>query len=215
MKHARRLVAGFCLVFVGVALGGCEALVDEIAQQVPKGPPPGQGGAAVPPPSSGAPGSPAQTCFGAATASAATPGGPAPSPAQCRSAGVLKQEAFDACTAQKFTLTDLQLSQPCGGDLYAGMQYTCCAPSPPPVPPLPPEPPVPPGPPVMPPPSTPGGSCRKTSEGDATSCKDTATWKGYAADACRAAGMQLVDYQTRVPCGTDAFRFVDFACCTP
>ena len=221
-------------------------------------------------------------CFGAGTAST-----PPVQPEHCRSASDWKQEAYDSCTAQKTVLVDLQLSLPCGGDLYAGMSYQCCTspPQPPVTDPGPttPPPPVPacfvgllddspvcvapdvmkgraseicaskdfrltnlglfgacsdgtsfvgakyeccapvpttpgPGPgPVPPPPSvpTPPGGCRSASEGGDSSCKDSATWRKYAAENCASTGMRLAKFQTRESCGTDLYRWSDYACCTP
>jgi hypothetical protein len=270
-----------CLALFGLFASGCELITDVIEHGKGGATGGGSGPTAPTPP----PGGGVSSCFGGGSASAPRdPNSPIP-PSSCKSAGEWTQHAYEICTASKATLTDLQLTQPCGGDLYAGMSYSCCLPGstpsdPGPVTPPPPKPvckvevlddgpvcvsgsalkdraykacadqglvltnlgfggvcadnvsyvgakyeccspssspgtPKPPTPPdTTPPPSTPGGACRKGSDGGPTSCKDAGTWKLYASDTCKQAGMVLTEVHPRESCGDNLYRYSDFVCCT-
>jgi hypothetical protein len=278
ISRAATLTVTFCLL-----AGGCDLLPPQVRQDLVDKliPQPGRGPEPSPPAGggTGAGGSPGSSCVGAGVGSAGAGG------SACQTPGEWKQAAYDDCTRQKLILVDIKYNQPCGGDLFAGMEYQCCgttpggppAPPPPPVDPPPPSPacfggvlddgptcvagdqlkarasaicesksflltglgfggeceggkgfvgakyeccapaapsPGPPAPPPMPP-STPGGACRKASEGGSTSCKDSATWKTYATAGCAADGFQLRELQLREPCGPDLYRFSDSVCCGP
>lgn len=122
----------------------------------------------------------------------------------CAPADELKQRAGRVCEAKGLELTDFGVGGPCAdGMSVVGAKYRCC-----------PQKPTPPNPaPVPPQPATPARECRKLTEGGDSSCKDTATWKSIASEACAQSSMSLVEMHPRMECGKDLFRFVDYACC--
>lgn len=56
-------------------------------------------------------------------------------------------------------------------------------------------------------------ACIEQEQGSATSCKDVATWKQYASQACESSNLQLTDYVPEQDCGNGAFRYVGYTCC--
>jgi hypothetical protein len=113
----------------------------------------------------------------------------------CQPIDAWKRYAEQACAAAGQPLIDYFPYEDCGDGTFRGVKYECAAPSTPP----PPDP----------------GACTTEEQGGDTSCKPTAVWKGYAADACQAAGLALVDYSPADVCGDDLFRYVKYRCCKP
>ncbi len=117
-------------------------------------------------------------------------------PSSCKPEAVWKQYASDACEQKNTELVDINYAASCPKESFRFAKYECCPPSPPPPPPPPP-------------------SCEPRSLGGPSSCKDPATWKTYANDACVADGLKLGDVSLPdATCGrggkTDA---VKFTCC--
>lgn len=62
-------------------------------------------------------------------------------------------------------------------------------------------------------PATKVEGCLTEVQGSDSSCKDVATWKQYAYDACAAQGLSLTAYSPYESCGTDVYRYVKYECC--
>jgi hypothetical protein len=60
-----------------------------------------------------------------------------------------------------------------------------------------------------------GPGCIATGQGSPSSCKDEATWSGYAGDDCAAHGLVLDSYALVEPCGDGVYRYVKYECCPP
>jgi hypothetical protein len=149
-------------------------------------------------------------------------------PTSCKPSSLWKQYASDACKAKGMVLDQFGPYEPCGTDLFRYVSYICCDSQPPPPPTCKPDDPSTPlvnedtcgkgqvcvggkCEPVPPPPP----SCTNLDQGGPTSCKTTATWKQYAYDTCKAAGLDLKDYKVYDSCGVDLSRHVSFICCKP
>lgn len=57
--------------------------------------------------------------------------------------------------------------------------------------------------------------CETLTQGSATACADTGTWKQKASDACTNAKLVLTDYKVYEDCGNGSSRYVSFVCCQP
>jgi hypothetical protein len=68
-----------------------------------------------------------------------------------------------------------------------------------------------------PPPPPPPQSCFIDTMGGPTSCKDTATWIGYAASTCKQNGLGLGRYWFMAPCSKSTYEifysYICFECC--
>jgi hypothetical protein len=111
----------------------------------------------------------------------------------CLDVAALKQNAYLACEKSGLLLNDYVPYESCGTQSYRFVKYVCC--------------------PKAEPPPPPPGQCTYESQGGETSCKDVATWKQYASDACVAAGKTLTDYSPGVDCGNGNYRYVKYTCC--
>jgi hypothetical protein len=107
----------------------------------------------------------------------------------CKDVATWKDYAWQACEAQGLQLSSYIPREECGKDAFRYVDYSCC------------------------PEVTPPSSCIKEEQGGDTSCKDVATWKQYADQACASHGLLLSSYAPREECGKDAFRYVDYSCC--
>jgi hypothetical protein len=190
MLKSRSATALVLALFGFVALG-CDHIADEIVDHLHPGGGSGPGSGSGP------------ACFGAGFGSAEPV-----DPANCKSASELKEQAYDACTGAKATLTNLKLSQPCGNDRYAGMEYQCCpnsggSPTPPK--------PVDPGPPTPTPPA-----CTFDAVGDGLTCVPPEVLKSKAAAICASKGATLVNYWLAGAC-TDGVTYpaAKYECCAP
>jgi hypothetical protein len=148
------------------------------------------------------------SCFGGGTAAAPRdPNTPTP-PAACKSAGEWKQSAYDICTNNKANLVDLQLTQPCGGDLYAGMTYSCCLPGS-----TTPSAPIDPGP-ATPPPPSPACTGGIVEDG-APACVGDSALKDRAWKLCAAQGLALTNLGYYGPCADGVSHIgAKYQCCS-
>jgi hypothetical protein len=112
-------------------------------------------------------------------------------PTSCKPLATWKQHAIDACAAKGMEVSRIDYADSCGTDQTRYEKYVCCPKAPPPPPP----------------------ACFTDSQGDATSCKPSATWKQYASDACAAKGAVLTKIDYADSCGTDLFRYTKYECC--
>jgi hypothetical protein len=58
-----------------------------------------------------------------------------------------------------------------------------------------------------------GGACLEITDGVASSCKDTATWKMYGAGACAERNLTLTDISWDISCAADRYQQVTYTCC--
>ncbi|HEX2657968.1 MAG TPA: hypothetical protein VHU40_06835 [Polyangia bacterium] len=116
----------------------------------------------------------------------------------CRDYATWKTLGAQACAARGETLNDLVLGQACPNDPKSSTSATfvCCGPVPP-----------------SPPPLT---KCvRLDGGGDVTSCKPSATWDQYGAEACAAMNLTLADIGYSSACsktGSD-YSNATYVCC--
>jgi hypothetical protein len=190
--------AVLCLALFGLFASGCELITDVIEH--------GKGGATGGGSSPGQPGGGPASCFGGGTGAAPSAGGTIPQ-SSCKSAGEWKQHASEICAGSKATLTDLQLTQPCGGDLYAGMSYSCCLPG------SSPTPPVDPGPPTPPPPNP---VCKVDVLDNGAVCVSGGELKDRAYKACTSAGLVLTNLGLWGVCADNvSYVGAKYECCAP
>lgn len=117
----------------------------------------------------------------------------------CKDDATWKEYAFNHCVDQKLSFGDMGLGPSCGKGMSTSVKVTCCEPpkpTPTPVPPVP------------------APSCDWRGLGDATSCKDPATWKLAASDSCAKDGLRLGDIGLGASCGKlGETTGVKFSCC--
>jgi hypothetical protein len=138
-------------------------------------------------------------------------------PDACADPGILKERAFDFCSARKLVLTDLGGDLACNANQPGAVTVTCCAPQPQPPQQPPPDQQPPkdprdgnPDPNVKPP--QPGAQCFASAvkqEG----CADDGTLKERAAQECAAAGAVLSMLEVSNDCAGAGSTMAAFQCC--
>jgi hypothetical protein len=121
--------------------------------------------------------------------------GPEEAPSMCESPSTWKTLAYAECEAEGLVLTDLKLLDPCGDEMFSGVEAVCAAPV------------------NDPPGEPPPGYCTGMAVGDGTTCEPPEYWKLFADKTCSAEGLFLVDVYPSQDCGDGLSTMAKILCC--
>jgi hypothetical protein len=120
---------------------------------------------------------------------------PEEAPSMCESPSTWKSLANAECEAEGLVLIDLKLLEPCGDEMFSGVEAVCAAPV------------------NAPAGDPPPGYCTGIAVGDGTTCEPPEYWKLLADKTCSADGLFLVEIHPSQDCSDGLSTMAKVLCC--